>query len=244
MLGLRVAPAQNWPLRCGAIVGTTPGRSVRPERMTRMGGNKVGSSKKTPRKISLSMAAEELANEMIVLRTVTLDDSAKLASRSIRRLISVVNACSALMRQHGDLFAAASAVSDVIEIAGQSYGSARSYDSAHRAAVGEAGHLLLGLWIHLDPAGQSESMKEFLAEAGIALATGIACKKTTNTEASVDVNEAGLNPLLVVERWSDAKPELLQRLTAAWERDFRTIPTQINCERTRLGQTQQHKQVK
>jgi hypothetical protein len=210
--------------------------------MMRMGGNEVGSSKKTPRKISLSMAAEELANELIVLRTVTLDDSAKLAGRSIRRLISVVNACSALMRQHGDLFAAAGAVSDVIEITGPSYGSARSYDSAHRAAVGEAAHLLLGLWIHLDPAGQSESLKEFLAEAGMASATGMACKKTPNTGASVVANGAGLSPRLVVERWSEAKVELLQRLTAAWERDFRTIPTQINCERKRLGQTQQHKE--
>jgi hypothetical protein len=210
--------------------------------MMRMGGNKSGSSKKSPRKISLSVAAEELANELIVLRTVTLDDSAKLASRSIRRLISVVNACSALMRQHGDLFAAAGSVSDVIEIAGQSYDSARSYDSAHRAAVGEAGHLLLGLWIHLDPAGQIESMKEFLAEAGIAIPTGIAGKKTSNTAASVDANEAGLNPLLVVERWSDAKPELLQRLSVAWERDFRRIPAQIKSERTHLRQMQRHKE--
>ena len=118
------------------------------------------------------MAAEELANELIVLRTVTLDDSAKLASRSIRRLISVVNACSALMRQQGDLFAAAGAVSEVTEITGQSYGS-RALMTVLTAAVGEAGHLLLGLWVHLDPTGQSESMKEFLAEAGIAIASGV-----------------------------------------------------------------------
>jgi hypothetical protein len=212
--------------------------------MMRMGGNKVGSSKKTPRKISLSMAAEELANELIVLRTVTLDDSAKLASRSIRRLISVVNACSALMRQHGDLFAAAGSVSDVIEITGQSYDSARSYDSAHRAAVGEAGHLLLGLWIHLDPAGQIESMKEFLAEAGIAIAIGVAGEKTANMAASVGANGTGLSPLLVADRWSEAKAELLLRLSAAWERDFRTIPAQIKCERTRLGSCAIHAHVR
>ena len=73
-----------------------------------MGPNKDPSSKKASRKISLSVAAEELANELIVLCAVTLDDSAKLASRSIGRgLISVVNGCSALMRQYGDLFAAA-----------------------------------------------------------------------------------------------------------------------------------------
>ena len=153
--------------------------------MKPVGENKVRRSEKTPRTISLSVAAEELANELIVLHTVTLDDSAKLASRSIRRLISVVNGCSALMRQHGDLFAAASAVSETIEIAGQSYDSARDYDSAHRAAVGEAGHLLLGLWILLDPAGQSQSMKEFLAEAGIAITSGLAYKTTPNSAASV-----------------------------------------------------------
>jgi hypothetical protein len=202
--------------------------------MIRMSGNKVGSSKKPPRKISLSKAAEELANELIVLRTVTLEDSAKLARRSIRRLISVVNACSALMRQHGDLFAAAGAVSDVVEITGQSYGSARSYDSAHRAAVGEAGHLLLGLWIHLDPVGQSESMKEFLAKAGIAFASGLASKKKPNTAASVGANE----------RWGTAKAEILQRLSAAWERDFRTIPAQIIRERTVLSQAQKHQEGK
>jgi hypothetical protein len=212
--------------------------------MIRMSGNKVGSSKKPPRKISLSKAAEELANELIVLRTVTLEDSAKLARRSIRRLISVVNACSALMRQHGDLFAAAGAVSDVVEITGQSYGSARSYDSAHRAAVGEAGHLLLGLWIHLDPVGQSESMKEFLAKAGIAFASGLASKKKPNTAASVGANETGLSPQLVVERWGTAKAEILQRLSAAWERDFRTIPAQIIRERTVLSQAQKHQEGK
>ena len=209
-----------------------------------MGGSKVGSSKKTRRKISLSTAAEELANELIVLRTVTLDDSAKLASSSIRRLISVVNACSALMRQQGDLFAAAGDVSDVTEITGQSYGSARSYDSAHRAAVGEAGHLLLGLWIHLDPAGQSESMKEFLAEAGIATASGVASKKKPNRAASVGAGGTGLSPQMVVERWGEAKAELLLRLSAAWERDFRTIPAQISRERKRLRQAQQHREGK
>ena len=190
------------------------------------------------------MAAEELANELIVLRNVTLDDSAKLASSSIRRLISMVNAYSALMRQHGDLFAAAGAVSDVTEITGQSYGSARSYDSAHRAAVGEAGHLLLGLWIHLDPAGQRESMKEFLAEAGVAIASGLANKKKPNSAAPVGANEAGLSPQLVVERWGAAKTEILQRLSAAWERDFRTIPAQISRERTDLRQAQKQKKRK
>jgi hypothetical protein len=183
-----------------------------------------------------------LANELIVLRTVTLDDSAKLASRSIERLTSVVNACSELMRQHGDLFAAASAVSDVIEIAGQSYGSARRYDSAHRAAVGEAGHLLLGLWIHLDPAGQSESMEKFLAKAGIAIASGLACKKKPSTLASAGANKAGLSPRLVLERWSEAKAELLLRLSATWERDFRIIPVRINRERMQLRLSKQRKE--
>lgn len=209
-----------------------------------MGGNKVGGSKKTPREISLSMAAEELANELIVLRTVTLDDSAKLASSSIRRLISVVNACSTLMRQHGDLFAAAGAVSDVTEISGQSYGSARSYDSAHRAAVGEAGHLLLRLWIRLDPAGQSESIKEFLAKAGLAIASGVVSKKKPNSSASVAANRTGLSLQLVVERWGEAKAELLQKLSAAWERDFRTIPAQISRERARLRPAQRHNEGK
>ena len=203
-----------------------------------MGANNVSSSKKTRRKISLSMAAEELANELIVLRTVTLDDSAKLASSSIRRLISVINACSALMRQQGDLFAAAGNVSDVTEIAGQSYGSARSYDSAHRAAVGEAGYLLLGLWIYLDPVGQSESMKEFLAKAGIATAFGVASKKKPNKAASAGANGTGLSPQMIVERWDEAKAELLLRLSKAWERDFRTIPAQISRERTLLRQAQ------
>ena len=210
----------------------------------RMGGKKVGGSKRTPRMILLSLATEELANELIALRTVTLDDSAKLASSSIRRLISMVNAYSALMRQHGDVFAAAGAVSDVTEITGPSYGSARSYDSAHRAAIGEAGHLLLGLWIHLDPAGQRESMKEFLVEAGVAIASGLANKKKPNSAAPVGANEAGLSPELVVERWGAAKTEILQRLSAAWERDFRTIPAQISRERTDLRQAQKHKERK
>jgi len=184
------------------------------------------------------VAAEELANELIVLRAVTLADSAKLASRSIMRLISVVNGCSALMRQHGDLFAAASAVSEVIEIAGQSYDSARDYDSAHRAAVGEAGHLLLGLWIHLDPVGQGESVKEFLAEAGIPIAPGVASKKNPNSAASHGSSETGLKPQLVVERWGAAKAEILQRLSPAWEKDFRTIPAQISRERADLKRSQ------
>jgi hypothetical protein len=205
--------------------------------MMRMGANIVSSSKKTRRKISLSMAAEELANELIVLRNVTLDDSAKLASRSIRRMISVVDACSALMRQQGDLFAAAGNVSDVTEIAGQSYGSARSYDSAHRAAVGEAGYLLLGLWIYLDQVGQRESMKEFLAKAG-ATAFGVGCKTKPNKTVSAGANGTGLSPQMVVERWGEAKPELLRRLSEAWERDFRTIPAQISRERTLLRQAQ------
>ena len=209
-----------------------------------MGASKAGSFKKTSRKISLSMAAEELADELILLRTVTLGDSAKLASSSIRRLISVVDACSALMRQHGDLFAAAGDVSDVIEITGPSYGSARRYDSAHRAAVGEAGHLLVGLWIHLDPAGQIESMKEFLAEAGIAIASGIASKKKPNRVAFAGANGTGLKPQLVVERWGEAKAELLQRLSPAWEQDFRSIPVLIRRERTRLRLAQQHKEGK
>jgi len=210
--------------------------------MKRVGVNKVRGSKKTPRQISLSVAAEELANELIVLRAVALDDSAKLASRSIRRLISVLNACSALMRQHGDIFAAAGAVSDVTEITGPSYGSARSYDSAHRAAVGEAGHLLLGLWIHLDPAGQSESIKEFLAEAGIATASGLSNKKKPNSAASVGAIKSGLNPQLVVKQWVAAKAEILQRLSGAWQRDFRTIPAQISRERTDLRQARTHKE--
>jgi hypothetical protein len=204
--------------------------------------SKGGSGKETTRSISLSAAAEELANELIVLRTVTLDDSAKLASASIRRLISVVNACSALMRRHGDLFAAASAVTNVIEITGPPHGSPRHYDSAHRAAVGEAGHLLLGLWIHLDPAGQIGSINEFLAEAGIPVASGVAYKNKSNTLASAGANKVGMSPLLVIERWSQAKAELLLRLSATWERDFRTIPAQIHRERTQLGQTQQRKE--
>ncbi len=142
------------------------------------------------------------------------------------------------MRQHGDLFAAASAVSETIEIAGQSYDSARDYDSAHCAAVGEAGHLLLGLWIHLDPAGQIQSMKEFLAEAGIAIASGLASNKKPNSVASAGANETGLNPQLVIERWDAAKAEILQQLSAAWERDFRTMPAQISRERADLRQTQ------
>jgi hypothetical protein len=205
--------------------------------MMRMGANNVSSSKKTRRKISLSMAAEELANELIVLRNVTLDDSAKLASRSIRRMISVVDACSALMRQQGDLYAAAGNVSDVTEIAGQSYGSARSYDSAHRAAVGEAGYLLVGLWIYLDPVGQRESTKNFLAKAGTTT-FGVGSKKNPNKTASAGANGTGLSPQMVVERWGEAKPELLRRLSEAWERDFRTIPAQISRERTLLRQAQ------
>jgi hypothetical protein len=217
-------------------------RLAHAERMMCVARSKGGSAKKTTRMISLSTAAEELANELIVLRTVTLDDSAKLASLSIRRLISVVNACSAFMRQHGNLFAAASAVTDVIEITGPPHGSPRRYDSAHRAAVGEAGHLLWGLSIHLDPAGQSESIKTFLAEAGIAIASGVACKNKPNTLASAGANKVGLSPLLVVERWSEAKAELLLRLSATWERDFQKIPAQINRERTQLRQTQQRRE--
>jgi len=200
--------------------------------------------KDAPRKLSLSMAAEELANELIVLRTVTLEDSAKLVSRSVRRLISVVNDCSALMREHGDLFAAAGAVSEVIEITGPAFGSARSYDSAHRAAVGEAGYLLYGLRIHLDPVGQCEPMKEFLVEAGIAITSGVASKKEPNSVAPVGTAVTGLSPQQIVERWGETKADLLQHLSAAWARDFRAIPDEIRCERTRFRQSLQHREGK
>jgi hypothetical protein len=205
-----------------------------------MGGSKFDSSKKPPRKITLSMAAEELAQELFVLRTVTLDDSAKLARRSICRLISVVDACSILMRQHGDLFAAAGAVSEVIEIAGQSYGSARSYDSAHRAAVGEAVHLLMSLWTRLDPAGQNEAVKEFLSDAGLADAAKATREFIPRIAAAVTKNKIGLSPKLVVDKWSEAKAELLQHLSARWQRDFSTILTRIKHERRRLAQSRQH----
>lgn len=207
-----------------------------------MARTKGGSSEKTTRRISLSAAAEELATELLVLRSVTLSNSAKLAAHSVERLISVVNACSELMRQHGDLFAAASAVSDVTEIAGQSHGSPRRYDSAHRAAVGEAGHLLLRLWKHLDPAGQSESMEQFLAAAGIATGADSTDKTAPNTSAPAAANKAGMNPRLVVEQWSEAKTELLLRLSAPWERDFRIIPDRIKRERKQLKRSKQHKE--
>jgi hypothetical protein len=182
------------------------------------------------------MAAEELANELIVLRAAALHDSVDSASHSIMRLISVVNACAALMRQHGDLFAAASNVADVTEITGPSHGSPRYYDSAHRAAVGEAGYLLLGLWDQLDPAGQKESVHEFLAEAGMATISDVANKQKPKRPSPVCADGTGLSPQLIVERWGEAKAELLQRLSAAWERDFRTIPAQIVRERTALSQ--------
>lgn len=199
-----------------------------------MGGSRGGRAKKTPRRISLSMAAEELANELIALRTAALDDSVELASRSVIRLISVANACSPLMRQHGDLFAAASNVSDVTEITGPAHGSPRHYDSAHRAAVGEAGYLLLGLWDQLDPAGKKESVQEFLTEAGITTISGVANKQKPNRASTACAIGTGLSPQLIVERWGEAKVKLLERLTAAWERDFRRIPAQIVRERTAL----------
>ena len=146
------------------------------------------------------------------------------------------------MGLHGDLFAAASAVSDITEIAGQSHGSPRRYDSAHRAAVGEAGHLLLRLWKHLDPAGQSESMEQFLAAAGIATGADSTDKMAPNTSAPAAANKAGLNPRLVIEQWSEAKTELLLRLSAPWQRDFRIIPDRIKRERKQLKRSKQHKE--
>ena len=135
-----------------------------------------------------------------------------------------------MMRQHGDIFAAAGAVSDVVEICGQSYGSPRSYDSAHRAAVGEARHLLLGLWIHLDPAGDIQSIMEFPIDAGTLTAATAASTKPSES-AVPDSNPTNLTRRRFYERWGEARAEILLRLSNAWERDFRTIPTQIKSER-------------
>ena len=197
-----------------------------------MPDDEVAGSAKTPRRISLSIAAEELANELIVLRAIALKDSPKLASQSITRLLSVLSACSTMMRQHGDLFAAASAVSDVIEISGQSYGSPRSYDSAHRAAVGEARNLLLGIWIYLDPLGQVDSIKEYLHDAG----TFATLPGATNPSGSElpESTPIRLSRQLFYERWVEAKAEIQLRLSVAWERDFRTIPARIKAERQHL----------
>lgn len=189
-------------------------------------------SERTARRISLSIAAEELANELIELRTVALKDSPKLASQSISRLLSVLSACSPMMRQHGDIFAAASAVHDVIEISGQSYGSPRFYDSAHRASVGEARNLLLGIWIYLDPSGQIDSIKDYLHDART-LAPLLGA--TTPSELVLpEPTPIRLSRRLFYERWTEAKAEILLHLSAAWERDFRTVPAQIKAERQHL----------
>ena len=106
-------------------------------------------------------------------------------------------------------------------------------------AVGEAGHLLLVLWIHLDPAGQIESMKEFLAEAGISISSGLASEKKTTSAAPVVAKETGLNPQLVVERWGSARRQYYKTVRRG-SADFRTIPAQIRGERTELRQSQKH----
>jgi hypothetical protein len=63
-----------------------------------------------------------------------------------------------------------------------------------------------------------------------------------NTSAPAAANKAGLNPRLVIEQWSEAKTELLLRLSAPWERDFRIIPDRIKRERKQLKRSKQHKE--
>jgi hypothetical protein len=187
-------------------------------------------SPKPPRRISLSIAAEELANELIALRALAEKDSPKRAGESIWRLLSVLSACSVMMRQHGDIFAAASAVSNVIEISGQSHGSPRSYDSAHRAAIGEAKHLLFGLWTYLAAADQSEPVAEYLKDIG-ELTESLLALSEPAVRGSTPI---GLSRQLICERWVEAKAEIQSRLSSAWERDFRTVPAQIGFERQRV----------
>jgi hypothetical protein len=190
-------------------------------------------STKPPRRITLSIAAEELANELIALRIIAEKDSAKRAGKSIWRLLSVLSACSVMMRQHGDMFAAASAVSNVIEISGHSHGSPRSYDSAHRAAIGEAKHLLLGLWTYLAAADQSEPVAEYLKDIG-ELTESLLAMSEPAVRGSTPIR---LSRQLICERWVEAKAEIQARLSSTWERDFRTVPAQITFERRRLRET-------
>jgi hypothetical protein len=193
-------------------------------------------SEKTPRRISLSIAAEELANELIVLRATAVEDSPIRACQSIWRLLSVLRACSVLMHQHGDIFAAASAVSSVIEISGQSYGSPRNYDSAHRAAIGEAKNLLLGLWTHLAIADQSEPIAHYFSD--VATLTKSAGAPTAPSEPPMEGSfRLPLSRQIICERWIDAKAEIQACLSNTWARDFRTVPAQIMFERQRLRES-------
>jgi hypothetical protein len=153
---------------------------------------------------NLSRDIRSLAAGLIVLRVAATDDLAELAATTVHRLMQTLSKRYMAYEENKNHFIRGRRSIDPIRI------GAKSYASAHAAAIHEANNLCDSLWLDIDPDSRDAAP----------LATLV---------------RAGFESKLVVDNWPVAKACILRRLNAEWGNAFSEVPARMEDEIASIG---------